>query len=119
MTTPTALRQKVDLSSMAALDRAYRTALEEKKAHDAYIEDLKARIQAKMGDGEVAVIEGVERYTWAKSDAFAYGEFAKAHPDIAETYKIKVTKEVYDVAAIARDHPTLIEPFRTRPFLVK
>lgn len=119
MATPTALRQTADLSTLAALDVALRNALEDQKKLDAYIKDLKTRIQAKMGDAEQAEIEGVLRYTYAKSDNWAVGKFAEAHPDIAESYKIQVTKEVYDVEGLLKDHPTLMAPFQTRTFLVK
>lgn len=119
MTTPVDERKVADLSRMAQLDTALRKAREDRKQLEAYIDDLEARIQAEMGDAEVAKVEGVERYTWARSDSYAVGRFRAAHPEIAQAYTIMVEKPVLDVERLLREQKALIAPFQTRVFLVK
>jgi predicted transcriptional regulator len=117
--TPTKQRKTADLSRLRELNKNVRQAREDKKKIEAYIDALEAEIKEAMGDDEEAKIDGVLAFTYAKTNSFAWGEFAKAHPEIADSFKKHEWKEVLDKDALLAAHPTLVAPFRTRQFLVK
>lgn len=119
MATPMSKRKTIDLSRLRELGNNLRQARVDRKAIDAYIESLELQIKEAMGDKEEAKIDGVLAFTYTKSDSFAWGEFTKAHPDIAETYRVPVTKVELDKKRLLAEHGGLVEPFRTRVFLVK
>lgn len=117
--TPTSKRKTADLSRLAELNKNYRQGLEDLKVLQAYLDSLATQIKKAMGSAHEAKIDGVLAFTYAPTKSYAWGEFAKEHPEIAETYRVKVVKEEVDKDRILREHPTLVEPFRTRQFLVK
>lgn len=117
--TPTKQRKTADLSRLRELNKNVRQAREDKKKIEAYIAALESDIKDAMGDDEEAKIDGVLAFTYAKTDSFAWGEFAKAHPEIAESYKTHEWKEVLDKKRLLEEHSVLVAPFRTRQFLVK
>lgn len=119
MTTPTKDREVADISRLAELNKNLRTALAEAKEIEAYIDGLKAQIKEHMGDKEVAKINGVVMFTYAKTDGYAWGEFRKAHPEIAQAYTITVSKEALDTERLLKEQATLAAEFQTRQFLVK
>lgn len=119
MATPASKRKTADLSRLSELNKNLRQALEDKKKIEAYITGLEDQIKKAMGDDEEAKIDGVLAFTYAKTKSYAWGEFTKAHPDIAESYRIIVKKEELDKKRLLKEHVTLVEPFRTRQFLVK
>lgn len=117
--TPTKQRKTADLSRLRELNKNLRTAREDKKKIDAYISALESEIKDAMGDDEEAKIDGVLAFTYARTDSFAWGDFAKAHPDLANSYRKNEWKEVLDKDKLLAEHPTLVAPFQTRQFLVK
>lgn len=119
MGTPAAKRKVINLSRYAEDMRNLRQAREDKKKIEAYIKTLETRLKKAAGNAESAEIDGVEAFTYAKTESFAWAKFIEEHGDIADKYRITVEKETYDFDAIRADHPTLVAPFQTRQFLVK
>lgn len=119
MGTPMDKRRTVDLSRHADLVRAYRKAVEDEKTIKAYKDKLGKQLRKIMGKAEIAEVAGVAVFTYAATDSYAWARFAEEHGDIADKYKIMVTKEGLDTDGLLRDHPTLVRDFRSRQFLVK
>lgn len=119
MGTPASKRKIVDLSRYAEVYRNLKQAEEDKKKLDAYIAGLKDQLKKAVGKADGAKIDGVLAFTFAPSDSYAVAKFAEEYPEIAEQFKVEVVKETIDVSALLKTHPTLLEPFRTRVFLVK
>ena len=72
-----------------------------------------------MGKAEVGKINGVVAFTYAKTDSYAWAKFATEHGDIADRYKVEVTKVELDKDKLLAEHGGLLEEFRTRQFLSK
>src|SRR5690349_15356347 len=121
MGTPASKAKTINVvgNEIAELQRNLHQALADEKRIKAYIADLKARIKKRMGDAGTMKVNGVVAFTWAPTESFAWSKFAEEHGDIAERYKVTVEKEVLDTTRLSKEHPTLVEPFRTRQFLVK
>lgn len=120
MATPVALRKTINANAdLAELHTLLLKAMEDEKLLAAYKKDLIGRIQKKMGNAEALKVNGVLRFTWAKTDSYAWGKFAEQYPDLAETYRVQVTKDEIDKDRLLKEHPNLVAPFQTRMFLVK
>lgn len=119
MGTPVSKRKTVDLSVHADLVNKYRQAVQDEKTIKAYREKLGNQLKKLMGKAEQAEVDGTPVLTYARTESFAWSKFLEEHGDIAEKYKITVTKDTYDFEAIQRDHAAIVAPFQTRQFLVK
>lgn len=119
MGTPAHKRTVADLSRIEILDVNLRKALEDLAVLTAYINKLRGQIKAEMGDHEVAEINGVVRYTYARTDSYQWGKFAEEHGDIADKYKITVEQVVLDKDKLLAEHPAILADYRSRQFLVK
>lgn len=117
MTAPAKAREVAEIDRLANLRRTHLKALEDRKQIDAFIRDLEARIKAEMGDAEVARIDGVEVYTYAKGDGYAWAQWAKQNPNLAASCTTWVQQ--IDKAKAKAEHAATLAPFQTRTFLVK
>lgn len=121
MATPATKRKTVNLSRLAELNRNLRQAIEDEKKIVAYKKALIKQVQAEMKkkDAEVAEIDGIEVFTWAKTDGFAWAKFVEEHPQIAGQCMKHEWVEVLDKDKVKAEHSGILEEFRTRTFLVK
>lgn len=119
MGTPEKKTVNVNSAEIRELRDKIRQATLDIAAMQAYKDDLVAKVQKRMGDATELKIDGVLTFTYTPTKSYAWAQFAKAHPDIAETYTITVPKEELDKAKLIKDHPTLVAPFQSRQFLVK
>lgn len=119
MGTPATKRKVANLSRYAEDMANLKQAREDKKKIEAYISGLEKRLKKAIGDAESAEIDGVEVFTYAKTDSYRWAEFLAENGEIADKYKIEVKKLELDKDALLRDHGGLLQAFRTRQFLVK
>ena len=119
MGTPATKRKVANLSRYAEDFRNLRQAREDKKKIEAYISTLEKRLKKAIGDAESAEIDGVEVFTYARTDSYRWAEFISENGVIADKYKIKQEVEVLDKEALLAGHGGLLQAFRTRQFLVK
>ena len=119
MGTPTSKRKTVDLTKHAELVRLYRQAIQDEKAIKAYKDNLGGKLRKLIGNAEQAEVNGVPVLTYARTESWAWAKFAETHPEIADKYRITVTKEGLDTDKILADHPALVAAFQSRQFLVK
>ncbi len=119
MGTPEKKTVNVNSAEMRELRDKIRQANLDIAAMTAYRDDLVAKVQKRMGDATDLKVDGVLAFTYTPTKSFRWAEFAKAHPEIAETYTITVPKDELDKARLLKEHPTLVAPFQSRQFLVK
>lgn len=121
MATPAKDRKTIELNDAKTVElrRLLIQAREDEKKIVAYRKALEDKLKKKMGDAEELKIGGVLAFTYSKTDSYAWAEFTKAHPEIADTFTVKVEKEVLDKDRLLEVHGTLLSEFRTRQFLVK
>lgn len=80
------------------------------------IDDAENQMRALIGDAELATVDGLTVATWKANGTFASKRFAKAHPELAETYR---TKTVMDTKRLAAERPDLYAAFRPRVLRIK
>lgn len=121
MGTPANGRKTVNASGaeIRELQAKVRQANLDIAAMEAYRDELVAKIKKRMGSAEEMKIDGVLAFTHAPTKSYAWAKFAAEHGNIADKYKVIVQKEELDKEALLRDHGALLQPFRTRQFLVK
>lgn len=121
MATPAKDRKTVEFNDAKTVElrRLYVQAIEDEKKIVAYRKALGDKLKKRMGDAEELKIGGVLAFTYAKTDSYAWAEFSKAHPEIAESFTVKVEKDVLDKDRLLAVHGTLLAEFQTRQFLVK
>lgn len=117
----TPARKTIDISSaeIREIQAKIRQANIDIAAMEAYRDGLVAKVKKRMGNAEEMKIDGVLAFTYAPTKGYSWAKFVTEHGDIADRYKIPVTKEELDKEGLLRDHATLLAPFQTRQFLVK
>jgi hypothetical protein len=121
MATPVKDRKTIELNDAKTVElrRLLLQAREDEKKIVAYRKALEDKLKKRMGEAEELKIGGVLAFTYAKTDSYAWAEFSKAHPEIAETYTVSIAKDVLDKDRLLADHGALLAEFQTRNFLVK
>lgn len=106
----------VALDHMAALVEAYDKARDEEARWAEAAEVLAKRIQAEMGDADVATLAGREVFTWKRTGQFAAKRFTIEQSEVAAKYTRPVTRDELDVNTLKTERPDLYIFYRARRF---
>lgn len=106
----------LDRSDVAPLLAARDEALADLESAEKRIDDAENQLRALIGDAELARVDAVTVATWKANGTFASKRFAKAHPELAETFR---TKTVIDTKRLAAERPDLYAAFRPRVLRIK
>jgi hypothetical protein len=106
----------VVLDEHAALVKEEEFLRDTVKAWEQKLKEVRAKIQALMGDAEVGIFAGQPTYRWKYIDGMNKTEFRKKYPAMARAYTHVVEREEIDVALLRTAQPDIFKEFQTRRF---
>ena len=77
---------------------------------------LKAKFIESMGSATAALVGGAKVVTYRPSKKYAEAAMQKDHPNLTQHYRHTVQTEVFDVELFVRAHPEIAEQYRVRSF---
>lgn len=104
------------LDHIAGLVDLYDKAIREYNDLGAQIEQLKATIQAAMGDAQAATVKDVATFTFNWKESWRTTDLKKDHGHLTRKYMVVQTVEKFDVNKFAKDHPSIARQYQTREF---
>lgn len=106
----------VDISELADLVRIEKGLTEDINQATAHRTRIRAKIQALMGDGTLAVVNGVGQYYYTYKNSWATSKLLDEHRPLCEPFIKDVLAKEFDVKAFAKAHPDIARLFQTREF---
>lgn len=104
----------------AEIDRDHFKAYREAKANaDAWAKEanrLRGLLEAQLGNAFAATIDGTKVLTYRPSNGYASTAIIKAYPDLVGRFMRQDVNYVLDTDAFARAHPEIAERYRIRSF---
>lgn len=96
----------------------YEEYMRNAKAWMAEAVKLKAEIMADMGDATAALVAGQRVATYRAASNYAEAQLQKDYSALTVHYTHQVTKDVFDMELFAKAHPDIAEKYRVRQFRV-
>ena len=75
---------------------------------------LKAKLLEEMGDAYAATVDGEKVYTYRPKDQYAVSRLIKDYPDLTEHFFVVERQTVFDVDNFKKAHPEIAEKYRVR-----
>jgi hypothetical protein len=112
-----AKKKVADLTAKARLVKQYDDLTNAINLAVAEQAQIRAEIEALMGDATEARVNGVPVFTFNPKDAYRKAAFTKAYPELVQHYTRRVEVEQVDWDSIVAHHKTgLLAPFQSREF---
>jgi plasmid stabilization system protein ParE len=77
---------------------------------------LREALEKQVGDAFAGTIDGVKVVTHRPADNYAVARLQKEHPEIAQHYVRYETSAVFDIELFAKAHPEIANQYRVRSF---
>jgi hypothetical protein len=80
---------------------------------------IKAKIMEALGNAHAALVAGQTVATYRPTSRYAEARIMADYPDLARHYTHEVTRDVLDIELFAKAHPEIAEQYRVRSFVLK
>lgn len=96
--------------------KLWREAQAAEKAWEKEAARLRGILEEQLGDAHAGTVNGEKVVTNRPQKNYAGQALRKAYPDLAEHFLKRVVTEEFQVNDFAHAHPDLAEPYRVRSF---
>lgn len=102
--------REVNPDTVKLLDQAKESV----KAWSAEVVRLSNRLREEMGDAFAATVDGEKVYAYRPQANYAVARLQKDYPDLTRHFMKSQVVEALDIALFARAHPEIAEQYRVR-----
>jgi hypothetical protein len=96
--------------------RLYLEACDAAKSWQIEADRLKKMIDEQIGDAHAGLVDGRKLYTHRPEDRYAVARLLKENPELTQHYYHQVYKEEFNFELFSKAHPEIAEQYRVRSF---